>query len=368
MTRMERLHPKKRRSVVAVRAAMILALAGCSNQQMSASNPFMSPDRVPPPATRTIAPGTAAPYYPGDPMPAAQNVAPGMPAPPMVAQGPANVAPVAIPTAAVPAAMNAAAPTAPQPLAFSNERSVSIPDDNQDLRFPLPPPPTATQGAAPQMAAAAAPVQPAQQVVPAAYTQVAPQQLASQPMPAAGPMPDAMANDSGGPWRSPQIKSGPSDVMQAQYAQPQTQQPMMLAAQPQGTMQAAPTANVPMNTVPVQLRSVPSPPNVAPTNVAPTMMQPAAAPGMTVDPTMSPPPRMRFPSWTEPSTWFTPQPATTTTPGPGQQLVGYMVPGPNGTQQMVSVEQYQAMMGGAAQPAPSVATQDGFRARGTSTK
>jgi hypothetical protein len=49
-----------------------------------------------------------------------------------------------------------------------------------------------------------------------------------------------------------------------------------------------------------------------------------------------------------------------------------MVPGPNGTQQMISVEQYQAMTGGAAmgatQPAASVANSDGFRPRSTATK
>jgi hypothetical protein len=70
---------------------------------------------------------------------------------------------------------------------------------------------------------------------------------------------------------------------------------------------------------------------------------------------------------TDPTTWFTPQPAADGPP-PGQQLVGYMVPGPNGAMQMVSVEQMQAMYGGAAQPAAEVASSDGFRARGSATK
>ncbi|NOZ38674.1 MAG: hypothetical protein GXP24_00430 [Planctomycetes bacterium] len=33
------------------------------------TNPFLAPNRVPPPATRTLLPGTAQPYYPGDPVP-----------------------------------------------------------------------------------------------------------------------------------------------------------------------------------------------------------------------------------------------------------------------------------------------------------
>ena len=42
---------------------------GCRSQALPVSNPFMAPAVVPPPATRTPAPGTAAPYYPGDPLP-----------------------------------------------------------------------------------------------------------------------------------------------------------------------------------------------------------------------------------------------------------------------------------------------------------
>src|SRR3989304_811775 len=82
MPRMERLHPNKCQAAFALRVFVLTCLAGCSNQQMSASNPFMAPDRVPPPATRPIAPGTAAPYYPGDPVPAAQNATPAAPGPP----------------------------------------------------------------------------------------------------------------------------------------------------------------------------------------------------------------------------------------------------------------------------------------------
>ncbi|MCH7752140.1 MAG: hypothetical protein IH898_08310 [Planctomycetes bacterium] len=48
---------------------IVCLLVGCRNQTLPLSNPFMAPNRVPPPATRTLLPGTAQPYYPGDPVP-----------------------------------------------------------------------------------------------------------------------------------------------------------------------------------------------------------------------------------------------------------------------------------------------------------
>jgi hypothetical protein len=44
---------------------------GCRNSNAPLTNPFLTPDRVPPPSTRTLTPGTAQPYYPGDPLPGA---------------------------------------------------------------------------------------------------------------------------------------------------------------------------------------------------------------------------------------------------------------------------------------------------------
>jgi hypothetical protein len=150
-------------------------------------------------------------------------------------------------------------------------------------------------------------------------------------------------------------------VTQAQYVQPQPPSPWQIQPPPQ-QLQPVPQTIAPASTMPVQLRAVPSP---AP--MTPSVTTPAMASAVQVAPAPTPPPRMRFPSWTEPSTWFTPQPATTG-PAPGQQLVGYMVPGPNGQMQMVSVEQMQAMTAGGAQPPASVANADGFRARGSVTK
>jgi hypothetical protein len=242
-------------------------------------------------------------------------------------------------------------------LAFTNERTVAIPTDDGNLHYSLPASPTVQQAQpVPQTAGQTVAAAPSQQVIPAAYNQPA----AQQPNPAAAPMPTA-GTDSGSPWRSPQLPNG-SPVSQAQYVQQQPQyqyqpqaagQPTMLTAQqPQPQLQPTPTGP----TMPVELRAVPTPAGTPAPMVAaqPAPVQPTTA---------TPPPRMRFPSWTDPTTWFS---STPEGPPPGQQLVGYMVPGPNGQMQMVPVEQYQKMQAGAAgTPQTPVASSDGFRPRGS---
>src|SRR4029079_19200920 len=71
---MERVHPNV--NYAATCAMIALALSGCrSSSSGIAGSPFMSPDRVPPPNTRALAPGQAQPYYQGDPLPALQSAA-----------------------------------------------------------------------------------------------------------------------------------------------------------------------------------------------------------------------------------------------------------------------------------------------------
>ena len=53
-----------------------LLVSGCRTQTATLTNPFLAPDRVPPPSTRTLMPGTAQPYYPGDPVPNSPAIAP----------------------------------------------------------------------------------------------------------------------------------------------------------------------------------------------------------------------------------------------------------------------------------------------------
>ena len=58
---------------------VVCLLSGCRSQTVPLTNPFTGPNRVPPPATRTLQPGTAQPYYPGDPVPNSPAI--GVPAP-----------------------------------------------------------------------------------------------------------------------------------------------------------------------------------------------------------------------------------------------------------------------------------------------
>jgi hypothetical protein len=54
-------------SALPMRHAILIAvvLVGCRQQATPLSNPFLAPERVPPPGTRTPPPGTALPYYDG---------------------------------------------------------------------------------------------------------------------------------------------------------------------------------------------------------------------------------------------------------------------------------------------------------------
>ena len=57
-----------------VTSTLVLGAAGCQgNGKPLFSNPFSASSRVPPPATRSLGPGSAQPYYPGDPVPVLQG-------------------------------------------------------------------------------------------------------------------------------------------------------------------------------------------------------------------------------------------------------------------------------------------------------
>lgn len=59
---------KSKLAALACLGLLMLAGVGCRNQQ-PVTNPFVSADLVPPPVTRQVVPGTAQPYYSGDPLP-----------------------------------------------------------------------------------------------------------------------------------------------------------------------------------------------------------------------------------------------------------------------------------------------------------
>src|SRR3954469_16305753 len=76
---MKRLHPI--RICLANTALIVLFLgAGCKSTSSGVGNPFLAPDRVPPPGTHALLPGQAQPYYQGDPLPSAAQAPPNVPA------------------------------------------------------------------------------------------------------------------------------------------------------------------------------------------------------------------------------------------------------------------------------------------------
>jgi hypothetical protein len=322
--RMKRIHPNPRHALLAT-GVLAICFAGCQNQQTALSNPFMAPDRVPPPATRVVAPGAAQPYYPGDPLPPTH--AASAPAAPVIA------------AAAAPASKAAPTTASPAGLAFSNERTVSIPSDESSMRFSLPPtpPPSAVAAAQPASsqggptALAAQPSAMQFQVVPASYTSANPSRvtLASAT--------DVAANS---PWRSPQV---PANTAAA--PRPINSPPMLAVV----SAQAAPQIAGPQ--MPVTLRAVPSP---------------------TTEAAISQPPRIRFPSYSSTNQ------IVTTPGGPVQPAV---FAAQQSMPQTIPITELSSTgtvpgLGPATMPSMSVASQpqtpaatvvspDGFRARGS---
>jgi hypothetical protein len=276
---MKRVHPNLSLAAACAAIAMSLA-AGCRNQQTGGiANPFLAPNRVTPPATRSLMPGQAQPYYPGDPIPVMQSgvvqpangvelAAAPVPEMPSATENlawtsprgtaPATASAMSIPPTAAPQM----SPPAPSMIA-SNEPTVAIPDDGNALRFALPAPaPQEPQPFIPNgpvaLAATQPPVQPQQ-----------PMQLGARPTPQdlqqAAYTEPVMTNTQTAPtnpWRAPQIAPPTPDP--PNYAYPQSiaaqafGQPLAMATSPALPMSAAPTVGM-TNDVEVRMREVPSP-------------------------------------------------------------------------------------------------------------
>lgn len=123
--------------VVAFALLGTTAMVGCRSSQQTASisNPFLSADRVPAPASRIPAAGTAQPYYPG-------QVAPSMPMVPQATQPmqPLGALPPSDDITPLPA--DGSLVEASQPAASTlagNDSAVRIPDDESAMRFAAPP-------------------------------------------------------------------------------------------------------------------------------------------------------------------------------------------------------------------------------------
>jgi hypothetical protein len=121
------------------------ALVGCRNQTGGITNPFITADKVPPPSTRVLAPGTAQPYYPGDPVPGAVPAGTPVIGAPVATPGfvPSTTMPGYAPAGAAPAMttppggwggtyapQSSVTPTGPSP-----GETVSVPTDPQGMRF-----------------------------------------------------------------------------------------------------------------------------------------------------------------------------------------------------------------------------------------
>jgi hypothetical protein len=287
--RMNRLHP----NLLPARLALLCALTvvgGCSHNQTGINNPFLAPDRVAPPSTRAIAPGTAQPYYPGDPLPVMQSAAP-------------TAAPATNFAAAVPRATSPIAPEVvaePKKIASSNEPTVAVPSDDSSLRFELPKPPepapapaapivdarSAPPGAVanPNFAGAPATAQPPTNVVPAIYNSPLNSQQFNQVSSTATLAEPAI----GTPWRSPQIPASAPPPAYFPGTQPNA---APLVAQPTimpGYVVVPQMTAVPQN-MDVSLRAVPSP------SPPPTPVEPST-------------PRIRLPGYPAPPGSMTPVP------------------------------------------------------------
>jgi len=310
---MNGIHPNLGLAFVVALSALLAGVGGCSHNQMAMTNPFLAPDRVPPPATRILPPGTAQPYYPGDPLPVMQSAAP------------AAIAPIASAAAAV---------AEPKKIAFSNEPTVTIPSDDNSLRFELPatpePTPIADAQGSPIAPIANAQGSPSSGVVPAIYN-AAP--TGGQPVVNAAFTGAQFGPAASGPWRSPQIAAPapPAAYVPQPIVSPFAAQPVVTPGYP-----VVAPMSVAAPSMDVRLRAVPSPP--------PEPVEPST-------------PRIRIPGY--------PAPQPMTGVGGAAQPAAYYapvaVPIVGGMVQTVQLTPLGTMA--AAPPTASSGNPDGFRPR-----
>jgi hypothetical protein len=282
-------------AIAALAAFALLATAGgCRSTSGDLTNPFLAPDRVPPPATHMLMPGQAQPYYPGDPLPVMQSsTAPTanpvaanekQTTPSLSSSGrllawssPNGVAPPATVSAttsssgAAPSATGAPTsvwpppgPPEPNALAATGEPAVSIPTDTGSLRFEaaaetvakVPAPTIAAQPTSPKsLAPATAPQN--YTVVPASYNApaAAPPVASKNVTPASAITPVVtvpMSSAQSGPPTP--TSSGLLPLLGNSPTQP-TALPAPPSLAPNQVQYAPPS-----NAMAVQLRAVPSPP------------------------------------------------------------------------------------------------------------
>jgi hypothetical protein len=272
---MRRVHPNLRLAAPIAALAVLSGAAGCKNQQTPGlANPFLAPNRVPPPSTRALLPGQAQPYYQGDPLPVTQNgvsASNGVSLASSEAEMPSAEGNLAWTSPRATASMPTTVPTRPanpvsspqrSPVVASHEPTVTIPDDGNSLRFAFPQP----ELAEPRPFTPNSPVALASQMPLATQPQLQPSPTSRDIAQAAYTEPVITNSQTPAPtpWRSPQISqatSAPSNYYaQQSFVAQATGQPLALSAPPlQAQYYAMPTV-VTANTMDVRLREVPSPP------------------------------------------------------------------------------------------------------------
>ncbi|HEX6961381.1 MAG TPA: hypothetical protein VF175_05905 [Lacipirellula sp.] len=198
---------------------LIASAIGCRNQSAPLTNPFLTPDRVPPPSTRVLTPGTAQPYYPGDPLPGAAPLgAPVGAMPPATTFPPATTLPPGgtyTPPATVPPATaypgaaypgSPITPTAPTASPYGPRAgdSIRVPSDGQQAR----------------LAAATTPIQ---KLVPPSQDQLAASSIDRPFMPNAGaqaPIKQAAYDETPPLEQPPAQRVQIREVTPAEYATP----------------------------------------------------------------------------------------------------------------------------------------------------
>jgi hypothetical protein len=304
---MKRVHPNLSQIARVTAIGCLFGLVGCRTPAGGVANPFLAPDRVPPPATRALLPGQAQPYYPGDPLPVMHSATP----PDAALSEHAGLAWNA-PGGAVPS-MSGEQRRSPS-LAFSNETTVSVPSDEGDLRFTVSQPAETTQmatleAASPQAMPTAALAR-ARTVLPASYSGpiVSEPSFNGSELNLADPI-------VASPWRPPQV---PPSIVPA-------------VAVPMSPGISAPEG-MQRHSIGVRLRAVPSPPP---------------------EPTESTSPRIRLPNY------FVPQAIPSAAAMPMAPV--YAIPMRSASGGIVQAVQISPL-DLAAVPQPPV-SEDGFRPR-----
>jgi hypothetical protein len=229
-------HPQSSRAA-ALACLMAIVCAGCQSRATGVPNPFLAPNRVPPPATRAPLPGQAQPYYPGDPLPVMHSQA----APLLDGSGLSWNSPSGSET---PVTVD----VRPEPVAARgvNEPAIAIPADGDALRFAL----AAPIPAEPQ------PFTPTPEQSPLTATPLPPNPAIAQATYLAPPEP--VYN----PWRSPSVpRVSATPSLPPAPASVATLPPIgeSHTSPPFVPLPIASAANIPAKAMDVRLRAVPAP-------------------------------------------------------------------------------------------------------------